>query len=329
MKISVPKALYHPKHWLSWLAAALLYLLVRLLPYHWLMWLGGAIGQLMERLMPYRTLISKTNIRLCFASSEQNWQTIYRRHVSSIGKGIFEMAMGWFLPPKHFINRVRHLGYEDADKALAAGRGVLFLGVHTTGLDFGAPLLNSRYPTYFMYRKANNAVLDYIIMRGRLRSCPGVIEHTQLRDVFTRLKTGQCVWYGCDQDFGDNAKSVFAPFFDVSAYTLPYYAKIARQTGAAVIPVAGFRDEQSGQFVVKYLPEIIIDDLSEQQAAEAMNRNIEQLISGYEEQYYWVHRRFKTRPDGEADLYPRKPSHIRQEKKHAKKHARQQAKQKK
>lgn len=283
------------------------------------MWLGVVTGKLMEKLMPYRMLVSKTNIRLCFASSGKDWQDIYRRHVLSIGKGVFEMATGWFVPPQRFVNRVQHIGYEDVDRALTSGRGVLFLGAHTTGLDFGAPLLNSRYATYFMYRKANNAVLDYIIVRGRLRSCPGVIEHTQLRDVFKHLKKGQCVWYGCDQDFGEGTKAVFAPFFGVSAYTLPYFAKIAKQTGAVIIPVAGFRDEQNGRFVVKYLPEIVVDGLDEQQAAEAMNRNIEQLINGYEDQYYWIHRRFKTRPDGEPALYPKKPSHIRREKKQAKK----------
>lgn len=323
MKTAIPKSLYHPKHWASWLLAGILYLLVQILPYAGLMWLGGRLGMLMEKLMPYRLLISRTNIRLCFEKSAKDWQSIYQAHVLSVGKGVFEMAMGWFLSPQHFAGRVQHIGYEDADKALAAGRGVLFLGVHTTGLDFGAPLLNNRYSTYFMYRKAKNAVLDYIIMRGRLRNCPGVIEHTQLREVFAQLKKGQCVWYGCDQDFGSNAKSQFSPFFGVSAYTLPYYAKIARQTHAAVIPVAGFRDEQSGQFVVKYLPEITVAHLDEQQAADAMNHNIERLLSGYEEQYYWVHRRFKTRPSGEADLYPRKPSHIRQEKKRAKQQARQ------
>lgn len=319
MKSKLPKELLYPKYWLSWLVAGILYVFVKCLPYRVLMGLGGALGRVMEKLMPYRLLVSQTNIRLCFAG--EDWQGIYRRHVGSLGKGVFEMAMGWFLSPNHFAGRVKHIGYEDADKALAAGRGVLFLGAHTTGLDFGAPLLNNRYPVYFMYQKAKNAVLDYIIKRGRLRNCPGVIERDNLREVMTRLKKGECVWYGSDQDFGDNAKSVFAPFYGVSAYTLPYYAKIAQKTGAAVIPVAGFRDEASGQFVVRYLPEITVETLSEQQAALIMNQNIEKLLAGYEDQYYWVHRRFKTRPEGEDAVYPPKPSHVRRAQKAAKKAA--------
>ncbi len=306
-----PKGLLHPKHWASWLFAGLLYVLVSILPYRVLMALGAGVGRVMEKLMPYRMLVAKTNIRLCFA--ERDWQNIYRKHVRSLGKGVFEMAMGWFLPPHHFDGRVQHIGYEDADKALSEGRGVLFLGLHTTGLDFGAPLLNNRYPVYFMYRPAKNAVLDYIIRRGRLRNCPGVIEHHRLREVFAKLKKGECVWYGSDQDFGDNAQSVFVPFFGIPAYTLPYYAKIAQKTGAAVIPVAGFRDEQSGRFIVRYLPEIVVDNLSETQAAQIMNQRFEHLLDGYEDQYYWVHRRFKTRPEGEAAVYPQKPSHIRRD----------------
>lgn len=307
-----PKTLLHPKYWGSWLLASLLFMLVKMLPYRWLMALGKRLGYLMEKLMPYRLLVAKTNISLCF--SQHDWQGIYRKHVASLGQGLFEMAMGWFLSPRYFVGRVQHEGYEVVDTVLGQGRGVLFLGVHTTGLDFGVPLLNNRYPVYFMYRKAKSAVLDYIVQRGRLRYSLGAIEQNNLREVFAKLKSGQCVWYGSDQDFGDNAKSVFVPLFGVQAYTLPYYAKIAQKTGAAVIPVAGFRDDNSGEFIVRYLPEIIVQDLDEISAARAMNQAIEKLLEGYEDQYYWVHRRFKTRPEGEPAVYPPKPSQIRKQK---------------
>lgn len=313
----LPRILLHPKHWGSWLVAGLLWLLVKGLPYQWLMALGIRVGRVMEKLMPYRLLVSKTNISLCFA--DRDWQAIYRAHVDSLGKGVFEMSISWFSPPQYFAGKVQHQGYAAADQALQDGRGILFLGVHTTGLDFGAPLLNSRYPVHFMYRKAKNAVLDYIVASGRLRCSPGIIEQHNLREVFAKLKNGECVWYGSDQDFGDNAKSVFVPFFGVSAYTLPYYAKIAQKTGAAVIPVAGFRDDDSGQFIVRYLPEINVDNLDETQAAVAMNQAIEQLVDGYEDQYYWVHRRFKTRPQGEPAVYPPKPSHVRRARKQQRK----------
>lgn len=310
-KMTFPKNLLYPKYWGSWLVAGVLWLLVKCLPYRWLMALGRRVGLLMEKLMPYRLLVSKTNISLCFA--ERDWPRIYRAHVTSLGKGVFEMAIGWFLPPQYFSQRVRHQGHEAVDKALAQGRGVLFLGVHTTGLDFGAPLISSRYPVYFMYRKAKNAVLDYLVARGRLRCSPGIIDQNNLREVLSKLKRGQCVWYGSDQDFGDNAKSVFAPLFGVMAYTLPYYAKIAQKTNAAVIPVVGLRDDRSGEFIVRYLPEIDVTNLDDTQAANAMNRAIETLLAGYEDQYYWVHRRFKTRPQGEPAVYPPKPSHVRRE----------------
>lgn len=315
MQTKFPKILLHPKHWVTWFFAGVLYLLVKYLPYSWLMRLGAVVGRAMEKLMPYRFLVAKTNIRLCF--SGRDWQSIYSRHVTSIGKGVFEMAMGWFLPTSHFDGKVNHIGHEVVDKALAEGRGVLFLGLHTTGLDFGAPLLNNRYPVYFMYKKSRNAVLDYLITRGRLRNSPGVIEHHNLREVFTTLKSNQCVWYGSDQDFGYWTKSVFAPFYGITAYTLPYYAKIAAKTGAAIIPVVGFRDEKNNGFSVKYLAEISVQDLSDEQAAIAMNQAIEQLLVGFEDQYYWIHRRFKTRPAGEAPLYPKKPSHIRRDKRAA------------
>lgn len=320
----MPKHLLAPKHWLAWLLAGILWTLVKIFPYSWLMRIGAGLGMVMEKIMPYRSLIAKTNIKLCFEHSEKNWQTIYQRYVKSLGKGVFEMSMGWFLSPQHFAGKVDHIGHERVDKALAEGRGVLFLGVHTTGLDFGAPLINNRYPVYFMYKAARNAVLDFIITRGRLRNCPGVIEQDNLRELFSRLKNGECVWYGSDQDFGYWTKSVFVPFYGVPAFTLPYYAKIAKKTGAAVIPVAGFRDDNSGRFEVRYLPEINVGAMDDNQAALVMNQNIEQLLEGYEDQYYWVHRRFKTRPEGEPELYPEKPSHVRHQRRQARKAEKQQ-----
>lgn len=234
-----------------------------------------------------------------------------------MSRAVFEVAMSLFLPAKDFVVHSRHTGYEGVDKALAEGRGVLFLGVHTTSIGFGTQLITNRYPTYFMYHKAKNAVLDYMITRGRLKNCLGEIEHTRLREIFAKLKAGKCVWYGSDRDFGDKGAgaSVFAPFYQMQAYTLSYYAKIAQKTGAAVIPVAGFYDNDSGQFIIRYLPEIVTDGLSDIEAASAMNKSIEQLLDGYEEQYYWIHRRFKTRPEGEPAVYPKKPREIRREKK--------------
>ncbi len=302
----LPKALYHPKHWGSWLLAFWLFLLVNLLPYRALMALGALLGRVMEKLMPYRLLISKTNIRLCFAT--RDWQAIYRRHVTSLGKGVFEMAMAWFLWRDNFQVRVEHEGEDAVLQAKAAGKGILFLGIHTTNLDFCAPLLSQRHPVSLMYQKAKNPVFDYLITRARLRHCLGVIDRKNMRDLLIRLKNGEAVWYGCDQDFGSNAKSVFTPFFGVSAYTLPSYAKLAQKTGAVVIPVAGFRNDDTGSYTLRYLPAIDVIGMDETQAALAMNQGIERLIAGYEDQYYWVHRRFKTRPAGEAAVYPPKPS---------------------
>lgn len=313
MQTKLPKMLLHPKHWAMWFFAGVLYLLVKCLPYSWLMRTGAVVGRAMEKLMPYRFLVAKTNIRLCF--SGRDWQSIYSRHVTSIGKGVFEMAMAWFLPVGHFKGRVNYVGYENVDAALTSGRGVLFLGMHSTGLDFNVGL--NRYPGYLMYKPVRNAVMDFIIKRSRLRHCLGVIEQQNLREVVKRLNEGSCVWYGSDQDFGHWSKSVFAPFYGVSAYTLPYYAKIAQRTHAAVIPMAGFRDEENNCFTIRYLPEISVQGLSDEQAAIAMNQAIEQLLVDFEDQYYWIHRRFKTRPAGEAPLYPKKPSHIRRDKRAA------------
>ena len=78
----------------------------------------------------------------------------------------------------------------------------------------------------------------------------------------------------------------------------------------------GLRDEKSGKYIIKYFSEINIDlEMTDEQAVLEMNKNIEKLLDGYEYQYYWVHRRFKTRPEGESPLYSETPSQIRRRKK--------------
>ena len=78
--------------------------------------------------------------------------------------------MGWFLSLDDLQDKVLHIGSENVDKALAKGKGVLFLGFHTTGLDFGLPLLNTKYPTPLMYKKSHNPFRDFIIFLSRLRN---------------------------------------------------------------------------------------------------------------------------------------------------------------
>ncbi|MPV86048.1 LpxL/LpxP family acyltransferase [Ostreibacterium oceani] len=310
------RKLLHPKHWGSWLAVGILWLLVRVLPYHGLMAIGSGLGRLMKITMPYRMLVVKTNLEHCFSQSSLNTTDLFNQHVDALGKGIFEMAMGWFLPAERFAHKIHFVDDYHVSNALKENRGVLLLGMHTTHIDFGAPMVTLKFPTYFMYRKMKNPVLDYIVSRRRILHSQGAIEQSNMRALITQLQAGQCVWYAADQDFGSRAPAVFAPFFGVDAYTLPLYAKIARKTNAAVIPVAGFRNAQTGQYEIRFLPEIPTDKLiDEAVAANAMNQAIETLLTGFEAQYYWVHRRFKTRPTGESAFYPRKPSHIRGDKK--------------
>ncbi len=283
-----PKHLLHPKHWGSWFVAGIFFLIVKILPYSFLMKIGNGLGLVAAKLMPYRMLIAKTNIKLCFENNpHKDWETIYHNHIRSLGKGILEMSMGWFLDTRKLNITIEHKGLEFVENAKKQGKGILFLGMHTTSLDFGGPLLNSCCEVIPVYQQARNPVLDYIISRSRLSYCPAIIERRNMREILVRLKNGESVWYGCDQDFGLRTKSVFASFYGVPAYTLPYYAKIAQKTGAAVIPVTGLRDEKNNRYVVSFLPEIDITDISDQEAAE-------------------------------EDVYPPKPSHIRRQRKEEK-----------
>ena len=123
-----------------------------------------------------------------------------------------------------------------------------------------------------------------------------------MRRIIATLKAGNAIWYAPDQDFGRNG-SVFAPFMGVQTATIVATSRLARLSGAVVVPFYSQR-MGNGQYVIRFgkmfedFPSG--DDVND---ATKINRAIEEQIHKSPEQYLWIHRRFKTRPEGEAKLY--------------------------
>lgn len=298
--------LLHPKYWPSWLAAGFLFVLVNILPQSLRLQLGRFISKLLPRFLTYRLTVAKTNIEHCF--SENQAKQIFSAHQSALGRGLIEMSMGWFLPKYRFNGLSTHEGIEHVEKALAEKRGVILLSMHTTCLDLTSPFITQNFQALGMYRPLKNPVFDLLIYKARARYAIAMITQGDIRSMLKYLEDGQIVWYAADQDFGRKAKSVFAPFFGEQAYTLPLYRKLAERTNAAVIPMSIVYDHELKKYRTRYFAEIPAEQFdSDEKAANTMNQSIEMMLDGYEEQYYWVHRRFKTRPEGEAKIYPPRP----------------------
>lgn len=296
--------LKQPNLWLTWLWVALLRLLVRL-PYRWQIGIGRFFGLLLYLLARDRRHVTETNIRLCFPElSDAEQRNMVRSVFRHNGIGLMEAAMAWWAPIEPFRYRVTLKGKEHMDAALAKGRGVILLGAHFSTLDLGGLLFHFHYPVDTMYRRNNNPLLEQVITQGRQRLYGQVIERSDIRSVIRNLKKNHIIWYAPDQDFGLH-QSVMAPFFGVPAATITATSRMVNLNQSPILMLAQHRGKD-GQYELELFP--IIDPFptgDDVQDATRINAEIERAIRKDPAQYMWVHRRFKSHPQGKNFLYRR------------------------
>ncbi len=300
---SLPGALYHPRHWPSWLAVGILRL-ITLLPFKAKLLAGKWFGLLAWRFGKKRRHVTETNIRLCFPELDAKQQASMVREIFvQNGIGFFEIAWAWWATPQSIEDRYRVEGLEHIQAATANGKGVVLVGAHFVHLDLCGLMLNQVTPMDVIYRKNNDPVFEHVITSGRQRVFKNVLERSDMRGIVRKLREGRVIWYSPDQDFG-HRQSVFAPFFGVTASTLTTTAQLARMGRANVCCVFHYRDPLTHQYriVFKPVPESFPtgDDVAD---ATLINQLLEAGIREQPEQYMWVHRRFKTRPEGEPSIY--------------------------
>lgn len=296
-------AFVHPRYWPTWLAIGFMYA-GAWLPWRLKLGVGRLIGLTAWRFAKRRRHITETNLRLCFPElDEQAQAALVKRTFIANGIGILETATGWCRDPEHLRHRVTFKGQENMTKALARGKGVLIVGIHFSTLDLGGALHSLFFPADVVYRPHDNALFERFMTRARRRIFGAAIDRHDLRGVVRRIKSGHAVWYSPDQDFGRDV-SVFAPFFGIEAASIKLTGKIARMTGAPVMPLIFHRNPDNRTYTLEYLP--ALEDFptgDEMYDATRINAVIEAAIRKHPEQYLWLHRRFKTRPLGQPGFY--------------------------
>ncbi len=197
-------------------------------------------------------------------------------------------------------------GLEHLQAAQQAGQGVVLLGMHFTNLDLGGKLLCQSHPVGGLYRPHNNPVYDYMQLKGRehLAEPGSIISRDDMRQMVRRLRQGGVVWYAPDQDYGPRRPHVFVPFFGVPTATITATSQLMRMGRAQLIPFTHHRRADGSGYDVKVYPPLTdLPSGDETADAERINQFIEERVRACPEQYMWVHRRFKTRPEGEPSLY--------------------------
>lgn len=266
--------------------------------------LGCALGKLMGRLSKHRAHVARVNLALCLPElSEAEREQLLLNHLESVGMGLVETAMGWWTSAERLRPLAYIAGLEHLDAALQKGRGAILLSGHFTTLEVMVRLLALHLPLYVAYRQHKNPLYQAMLERTNSPHYAGLIPHTDLRSMFQALKRNKPLLYAPDQNYAGK-HSAFVPFFGVPASTITATTRIAKTSGAPVIPVLTQRlpDDQGYRITLQApLQEFPSED--EANDAARILRLIEDQIRQVPEQYLWVHRRFKTRPPGEKSVY--------------------------
>lgn len=292
----MPASFLKPRYWPLWLAIGLLRLAV-LLPYHWQRPLGFMLGRCLRFVARRRWRITRTNVDLCFPelpAAERH--RLARRHFESLGLGFIELGMCWWASRERLQRLVRIEGLENLESAKARGCGVILLTAHFTTLEIGGAMLSLFAQIHMMYRPHKNPLLDAVILKGRSKRAERAVARNDVRALLKSLKQGMPIWYAPDQGFRGPG-SVTAPFFGVPAPTNAAISRIARISGAPVVPFFVKRLPGAKGYLIKLLP--ALDDFpggNETADAERINAVLEAGIRERPEQYLWSHDRFKRVP---------------------------------
>lgn len=292
-----------PRYWRIWLMLAVMRVLY-VLPLWLQRAIGSAAGRVAMRFLRERREIARRNVDLCFPElGEQERAELVASHFRSLGVAIAETAVVWWAPDERLRPLAVPEGLEHLEAALARGKGALLFSAHFTCLEMGARLLCLYTPLHVMYRPHENPLWEEMLRRGRDRHAEKVIRRQDVRQLVRSLRDNKAVWFAPDQAPRPTKDTVLVPFFYEDAVTNTSTSRIARMTGAAVLPYFPERLPDGRYRLIIGAP--LENFPSDDPAADAarLNALIEARVREVPEQYLWIHRRFKRRPPSYPDVY--------------------------
>ncbi|MDD5329842.1 MAG: lipid A biosynthesis acyltransferase [Sulfuricella sp.] len=265
---------------------------------------GEAFGWLLYVLGRERRRVARINLRLCFpALADREREKLVKRHFRVFGRSLLERGILWWSPESRIRKLVRVEGLEHW--RAVADRPVIWLAPHFVGLDMGGVRLTIERQLVSMYSRQKNPLFDALLLHSRTRfgNSPMASRQDGLKPVVRAMRQGLPFYYLPDMDFGAR-DALFVPFFGVPAATITALSRLAKITGAAVVPAVTRQLPGGGGYVLKFYPawENFPGDEVESDTRR-MNAFIEDRVREMPEQYFWLHKRFKTRPPGEKRFY--------------------------
>jgi KDO2-lipid IV(A) lauroyltransferase len=265
---------------------------------------GEGFGLLLYALGRERRRVARTNLRLCFPDMVQGErERLVRGHFRAFGRSVLERGILWWSPQSRIEKLIRIEGREHWQAV--AGKPVIWLAPHFVGLDMGGVRLTAEARLVSMYSKQKNPLFDALLLHSRTRfgNSPMASRQDGIKPIVRAMRKGLPFYYLPDMDFGPR-DAVFVPFFGVPAATITGLSRLAKITGAAVMPSVTRQLPGGAGYVLKFYPAWQdFPGASVEDDTRRMNAFIEERVREMPEQYFWLHKRFKTRPPGEERFY--------------------------
>ncbi len=278
--------------------------LMHFLPLRVIAAIGNGIGALLYLLAAERRHVGEVNLKLCFPGmSEQARDTLLRDHFKMFARGLIERSILWWSSAERINSLIRVEGVEHFEAV--KGQSAILLTPHFVGMDAGGQWVAQQTDTVCMYANQKSAYMTELLLNKRARFRNQYLYSRQqgLRPIIKGMRAGMPFIYPPDQDQGVK-DGVFVPFFGVPAATMTSVSRIAQMTGAQVVPSITRVLPRGEGYVLTFYPawenypsgDAVLD-------ARRMNEFIEQRILEMPEQYFWLHKRFKNRPEGAEKFY--------------------------
>ncbi|HWR50693.1 MAG TPA: lysophospholipid acyltransferase family protein [Bryobacteraceae bacterium] len=256
---------------------------------------------LLDRAIPRLRRVALRN--LSFALPDADAPAIVDGIFQSIARLLVAFAKFPSITKANVGDWIRYEGFEHFERGLARGRGVLFATAHLGNWEFSAfahAILSA--PMHVIVRPLDNPLIDRLVTERRRLSGNSIIEKRDFaRALLKALAANQAVGILIDQNAATE-HGTFVDFFGVPACAGTGFAKIAARSGAAVIPGFALWSEQERRYVLRFYPEVEMTGDAEEDTRR-LQAQLESVIREYPDQWLWIHRRWKTRPAGDAPIY--------------------------
>jgi KDO2-lipid IV(A) lauroyltransferase len=283
---------------------------VSLVPRAFALKAGQAVGALAHIALPHLRRHAEINLRLAFPELDERERARIRRGAfRNLGRLLGEISQFPRLNPENIKSIVVYEGLENYLNAVAEGRGVILLTGHIGAWELSVYAHSIYgYPMSFLARRVDNPLVERLAESYRSRyGARSIDKKNSVREVLKTLKSGGVVGILADLN-ASREEGVFVDFFGVEACATAGVATLALRTGAVVLPGYLIWDEKARIHRLHFEAPIATINTGNQKEDVVANtarytKVLESIIRRHPDQWLWIHRRWRTRPEGEAEIY--------------------------